>query len=388
MNTVKEAVLQHARALERECADLCIDIHDHPELGFQETRSSALLTEYLARHGFAVETGCAGMPTAFRAEYRGSKPGPTIGLVCEYDALPGLGHACGHNIIGTASATAAVAASAAVDECGGRIVALGTPSEEGAGGGKIRMLDAGFFDDLDCAMMFHPGPRTVLMEPSLAISAMKIRFHGRAAHAAASAHTGISALEAVVQLFVNVNGLRVHLPADVRMNGIITNGGTVTNIIPDLCEAEFCVRALTGDGLDAACGRLMDCAEAAAKATGCTFETVPIGLPYLEMQPNRDLVEVLAANMEALGLPVDVKISDVALASTDMGNVSQKIPAFHAMYGMGGKVVPHTPQFAEATAGEQGATVANHAAQALALTAADLLLDPGILARIKGGGNG
>lgn len=382
MEQVKEAVLRRAKDLEKECSALCIDIHEHPELGFQETRSSALLVDYLTRHGFTVETGCADMPTAFRAVYCGGKPGPTIGLICEYDALPGLGHACGHNIIGTASATAAIAATAAVDALGGRVVALGTPSEEGAGGGKIRMLDAGYMDDLDCAMMFHPGPSTVLMEPSLAISSMKIRFHGKAAHAAASPHTGISALEAVIQLFVNVNGMRAHLPGDVRVNGIITNGGTVTNIIPDLCEAEFCVRAMSGEGLDAACGRLLDCAEAAAKASGCTYEQIPIGLPYRELQPCRAMVELLAGNMDFLGLPIDEKISKAAMASTDMGNVSQKIPAFHAMYGMG-KVVPHTPGFAAVTGGENGAAAANNAAKALALTAVDLLADPSILQRAK-----
>lgn len=383
MQYIKTAVLEKAKMLSDDCSTLCKTIHNHPEVGFQEFRSSKLLTNYLAKNSFSVETNCANMETAFRAVYEGDKDGPTIGFICEYDALPGLGHACGHNIIGTASATAAIAATKAVDELGGKIVVLGTPSEEGAGGGKIRMLDAGYFDDMDCAMMFHPGPKTVLMEPTLAISAVKIQFHGRASHAAASPHTGISALEAVIQLFVNVNGMRTYLPSDVRMNGIITNGGTATNIIPDFCEAEFSVRAATGEGLDAVNLRLSKCAQAAADATGCTVEMIPIGLTYREMQPSQPLVEILANNMTELGLPIDAKISPFAMASTDMGNVSQKLPAFHAMIGVGKMAMPHTPQFTEATAGENGAAIANHAAQALALTATDLLLNPAILKQAK-----
>lgn len=383
MNDWKKLVLSRAAELEEQSAAIAQWIFDHPELGFEERQSSRKLQDYLSEHGFRVEGGVAGMPTAFRAEYSNGQ-GPVIGFVCEYDALPGLGHACGHNIIGASSATAAIAAAAAVKQgLKGKIVVLGSPCEEGRGGGKQVLMENGFMDDLDCALMFHPGFKTILSEPTMAVSLRKYIFHGKEARSAMP-EQGRSALDAVVQMVVSVNALRHYLEKDCSVHGVITNGGTSAGIIPALCEAQYSLRALSIAHMEDMAARVSDCARAAALATGCTVEIEEVGRTYEEMWPSRVLVDVIEQNMKELGLPVDLTYTDVApMAATDMGNVSHKIPGVHCMYALGHPATQHSPEFAAACTGENGRRLTNSIAQSLALTAVDLLAAPELLEKAK-----
>lgn len=383
MDKWKQLVLDQVAALEGEFAHITQWIFDHPELGFEEFESSKKLEDYLAAHGFQVEAGVAGMPTAFRAEYSGGE-GPVIGFVCEYDALPEVGHACGHNIIGTSSATAAIAAAAAVRQgLKGKIVVLGSPCEEGRGAGKQVLLEKGFMDDLDCAMMFHPGFKTILSEPTWAVSMRKYTFHGKAAHSA-MAEQGRNALDAVVQMVVNVNALRHYLEKNCCVNGIITNGGASAGMIPDLCEAQYSFRAMTVEHLNDMAERVANCARAAALSTGCTVDIEEIGRTYEEMWPSHVLVDLMDANMRELNIPIYTTYTDVApLAATDMGNVSHKIPGTHCMLALGHEARHHSPEFAAGCTGENAVRLTRSISQSLAMTAVDLLLDPALLDKAK-----
>ena len=383
MNTQKQCALNRVQQLYPQLAELCMKIHDNPELGFQETFASNLLTSFLEEEQFAVERNCAKLPTAFRAERSSGKGGPTIGFLCEYDALPEIGHGCGHNIIATAAVGAAAAAASVVNQLGGSVVVLGTPSEEGAGGGKQLMWDAGSFQGVDCAMMFHPGSQTVVRDKTLAIQSMRFVYHGIAAHAGAAQEQGRNALEAAIQTFNGINSLRGHLSRDVNIHGIITKGGTAPNIIPDLAESLFAVRAKTAAALRAVVERVCDCARGAAMMTGCTVEIVPVGVPYLDILPNETLLAQVEKNLEELQIPIDVRQAPDALASTDVGNLSHHIPAIQCMIGVGSPALPHSQSFADACAGEAGAKIAIQAAMALTATAVDLMENPQLVQQAK-----
>ena len=372
-------VLAKAEAESASLRELCKYLHSHPELGFQEHEASARLTAYLEEKGFSVQRGCAGLPTAFTAVKEGRPGGPSIGFFCEYDALPSVGHACGHNIIATIAVGGAVAAAEALADFPGRIVVLGTPSEEGAGGGKIRMLEAGVMDGLDCGMMLHPGSSTVIKDKTLAISAQRFIYHGRAAHAGAAQEAGRNAVEAVVQLFNGINSLRGHLKKDVNIHGIILEGGVATNIVPDRAVAEFGFRAKNKAELDDLLERARGCAEGAALMTGCTVEIEPVGLPYLDLVPNDVIQGVIAEAMEELQVPIDVREAPEGLASTDLGNVSHVLPAVQVMLGVGEDALPHTAPFAEICGGDRGADLAMRGVRVLALSGARLLAEPGLV---------
>lgn len=385
MNQMEQNALAFFDQAQQEISALCCYIHDNPELCFEEFKSSKAISDFLAGHGFQVETGIADLPTAFRAVKDSGKPGPTVGYTCEYDALPGLGHACGHNIIGTASASAAVAAANVLEQTGGRIVVLGTPAEEG-GGGKELLLRAGCMKDLDCALQCHPGPNNGARGTSLAIAAYRFIFHGKAAHASASPETGISALEAVISLFNNINAYRAYLPPNVRINGIITKGGEAANIVPHLCEASFNIRASKRALLEAITKRVIDCANGAAVSTGCTVEVVPIGVPYADMIPVDGLSELGEECFREFGLPLHVKEIGRPMASTDVGNVTYALPAIQLMFRMvddDPTVIPHTPRFAQACAGQPGADLALRAGRVLALAGIRLLSSPERLEKIR-----
>lgn len=383
MENRKEQVLNRLEELKERLFAICQKIHENPELGFHEFESSRMLTEFLEEEGFTIEKGCAGLETAFRAEITGKEGGPVIGILCEYDALPGVGHACGHNVIATSSVGAAVAAAAIIKDISGKIVVLGTPSEEGSGGGKQIMWDAGVMDDVDCAMMFHPGPQTVIRDKTLSIQALRFTFHGKAAHGGAAQEKGRNAVEAVVQTFNGINSLRGHLKKDVNIHGIITKGGVATNIIPDLGEAEFGVRAGTMAELQEVVERVSNCARGAALMTGCEVEITSLGIPYADLVANETLLAMMEKNLEELQIPIDVREAPAALASTDVGNLSHHIPAIQCMIGVGSPALPHTPAFAEACAGEKGAEIAMRAAKGLACAVTDLLMNPEIVKKAQ-----
>src|SRR3990170_6946563 len=271
MSTVKDAISQAVDRLADELETLSKKIHDNPELAYQEVKACAWLSEFLGKQGFKVEQGVGGVETAFRATIETGE-GPTVAILCEYDALPGIGHACGHNVIATSGAGAGAALAAVKGKLPrGRIQVIGTPAEEG-GAGKVRLIKAGVFKDVDCAMMIHGFDRTLLHSDLLGIVRATFEYTGRASHASADPWAGINALDACIQTFNAVSMLRQQVRPDCRIHGIITNGGAAANIIPEYASAVFYVRAPRIDTMWDLFKRVTSAAEGAAQATGCSLK--------------------------------------------------------------------------------------------------------------------
>lgn len=378
VHPVDRAVADQQGALEA----FALDLHGHPEIAFAEHRSSAALRDALAAAGFEVEAGVAGLDTAFVARHRFGPGGPRIALIAEYDALPKLGHACGHNLIAAASLGAARALVRALDVAAGELLVVGTPAEEG-GGGKILMLRAGVFDGIDAAMMFHPGARTMVMRGSLAATRVTMRFHGRAAHAAAAPHQGINALDACIQTFNAINALRQHVRDETRIHGIISHGGDAPNITPDYAEAKFSIRHRSFAYVEELRERVYAAARGAAASVGATVE-LEEGLAYAERKVNRTLAERFRAHLEAQGEPVLEPLAVGGVGSSDFGNLSQELPAIHPYVAMAPEgTSAHTPEFAAAAASPAGMRALRLATTALARTAAELFTDPDLLAAAR-----
>ena len=376
LDALKERACREIDALREELGALSRRIYEHPEVSFQERQAVEWLGTFLRQHGFAFEPGIAGMETAFRAQWRGAADRPHVALLAEYDALPGLGHACGHNLICTASAGAAVAIKGAAGALPGTLTVLGTPAEEG-GGGKVFMVDRGVFDGVDAAMMFHPSRSNLWTRGALAAVGLTIRFHGRAAHAAAMPEKGINALNALLLTFHAIDSLRQHVTSDVRIHGIVTRGGDAPNIVPMLAEGEFLVRAATRRALTNVLAQVKRCAEAGAAATGARveFEEGPV---YAERYNNRVLAELFAENMRRLGVEGETPPAQGGVGSSDIGNVSMTVPTIHPYLKIvEGEVSGHTPEFRAAAGSAMGFEVMLLAAKGLAMTALDLLYRPG-----------
>ncbi|EIC84371.1 M20 family metallopeptidase [Serratia sp. M24T3] len=359
---------------------LALNIHANPELSFEEVRSAAALIAPLREAGFEIEEQLGDMPTAFRATFDSGKPGPTIALLAEYDALVDLGHACGHNLIGTASITAALALKNGYADLTGRIEVIGTPAEE-EGGGKIILANKGFFDHHDAVMMFHPRDKTMVIRGGLACVDAVLKFYGKAAHAASAPQNGISALDAVIHTFVGINALRQFFTDDVRVHGIITNGGSATNIVPAYAEAKFLLRANTVKGLGVVRDKVFAAAQGAADMSGARLE-IEEGLTYAERNNNLTLAEFFKQNLEILGVEVVPPPRSGGIGSSDIGNVSQITAAIHPYLRIG-DVMPHTPEFAAAAGSEAGLEAMLNAAKALAMTAVDLIASPDMLAAVR-----
>ena len=376
MNAMKDAIVQAVDRLGNELEALSHRIHDTPELGYQETQACAWLSEFLAAKGFGVETGVGGVATAFRATIE-TGGGPTIAILCEYDALPGIGHACGHNVIATSGAGAGAALAAVKGKLpGGRIQVIGTPAEEG-GAGKVRLIEAGVFKDVDCAMMIHGFDRTLLHSDLLGIVRATFEYTGRASHASADPWAGINALDACIQTFNAVSMLRQQVRPDCRIHGIITNGGAAANIIPEYAAATFYVRAPRIDTMWDLYARVVACAEGAAKAAGAGLKvTRHDDAIYEPMKRNQTLLDLFAANMAVVGLTEGEPIPD-RLGSSDIGNVSQIIPAIQPMIGIApsGTAI-HTRDFADAAVTPLARAGMLAAAKTMAMTTVDLLADP------------
>jgi len=373
---VKQSVESHKQQL----VQLSFDIHDNPELGFKEKKAAAWLTSYLEGNGFHVERGIAGLPTAFRATY--GRKSPKIALLAEYDALPKVGHGCGHNIIGVSAVGAGVACKHIVDQLGGSIVVMGTPGEEVLGG-KIDLVKAGAFIEMDVAMIVHPDTRNMPTQEALAASTLEVEFFGRPAHAASQPHKGINALDALVLAFTAINSLRQHMREDARIHGIITDGGEAPNIVPAHTAATFLVRALDDDYLTELKDRVLNCFRGASMASGARLEYTWKNRPYAPMKNNMTLAGLFKQNLESLGRSVDDFDRRSGLGSTDMGNVSQVVPSIHPTIAIAPReVLLHTPEFATATVSEAGQNGLLDAAKAMAMTVVDIL-QPGILDEIR-----
>ena len=364
-----------------ELAGLAQRLFSNPELGFQEEQASAWLCEFLKGYGFQVEPGICDLPTAFRAEYgRGQ---PTIAFLAEYDALPGLGHGCGHNLIAAAAVGAGVAMRGVVDSCGGRVLVVGTPSEE-ALGGKGLMVRRGAFDGVDAAMMVHPGVRDSLANASLACASLDVEFLGRSAHAAARPEEGVNALETMVLAFQAINSLRQHIRDTDRVHGVITHGGEAPNVVPRFCAGKFMVRAVDEDYLEVLKERVLNCFRAAATAGGAGLSYRWGEVQYAPMRPNLALGQAFADNLAALGRPLPAPNLRRPFGSTDMGNVSRVVPGIHPSIAIATPdVPPHSPEFAQAASSPQGEVAILLGAKGMGMTAVDLLTNPGLLEAVS-----
>jgi amidohydrolase len=378
---VTEAVDRLADDLEK----ISLKIHGHPELCFKEEKASGWLSDFLEKQGARVERGVGGLPTAFRATIEGARPGPTVAIMAEYDALPNIGHACGHNVIATAGAGAgaAIAASLGTLPFAGRIQVIGTPAEEG-GAGKVRLMEAGVFKGVDAAMMIHGRCGTQVWRPSLGIIKVKCEYFGKASHASSWPWRGVNALNAMIQLFVSLDLMRQQIKPDSRVHGIITKGGDQANIIPEHTSAEFYLRAPTKDYCREILRRFEGCAQGAATATGCTVKVTADATVHEPLKANFTMAALFGKNLERIDFPVDPDDGEAGYGSTDCGNVSQAIPTIHPYIRISPDGIPgHSREFAEWAKSPLARTGMIAGAKALALTALDLLANPAELQKAK-----
>ena len=381
IENLKASIIAEIDNRRPELSELALQIHSNPELGFQEVKASEWLTQYLEENGFSAERGIYGLPTAFRTSYGQGKP--AIAVLAEYDALPELGHACGHNLIATIAVGAAVASRQAVDQFGGTIMVIGTPAEE-LYGGKITMAEKGAFDNLDIAMMVHPGPRDVATSVALACQTLDVEFFGQASHAAARPEAGINALEALLQSFTAINSLRQHIRSTARIHGIITDGGEAANVVPAHSAGNFIVRAEDDAYLDELNERVLNCFIGASTATGARLEYKWGDVRYAPLRNNLPLAQLFSHNMESLGRHITLTDPDKGFGSTDMGNVSQIVPSIHPFVAIADKdTLNHSPQFAAAAASETGINGMLDAAKALAMTIVDLAASAETIDKVK-----
>ena len=360
------------------------EIHAHPELAFAEHRAAALLVGRLREAGLPVEAPCYGLATAFECRI-GAAGGPTVALLAEYDALPGMGHACGHNLIASAALGAGLALAALGARLPGRVRVLGTPAEE-AGCGQELLARAGAREGVDAALMVHPAGVDLEALPSIALAEVDVSYRGVASHASAMPERGVNALDALVTAYQAIAQLRQHIRPTERIHGIITDGGQAPNVVPERAAGRFYVRARDAGELTALKRRVEGCFRAGAEATGAALAIDWLEPDYLEMRSNAPIAERYRRNAEALGrrfFPLE-KLPPGVLATTDMGNVSQRVPAIHPYIA----AAPihcsiHNPEFARHAGSPSGDAAALDGAKALAMTALDYLLDPDLRRRSR-----
>jgi amidohydrolase len=391
-SALTETATKAIDAAREELFGIALDIHAHPELNYQEFHAAKLLSDTLEAHDFTVERGIGGVETAFRATLEGGAgDGPTVAVLAEYDALPEIGHGCGHNLIAMAGLGAGLGVQANMKDLPGRLVVIGTPAEEG-GGGKIKLLEAGVFDGVDICLSSHPSsnrtiiPQDIPMDESWSLAMVGFRYiyHGKAAHAAAAPEEGINALNSLIHLFTGIDALRQHLREDTRIHGIITDGGLAPNVVPEFAAANFMLRCRDRNYLsDVIVGKVLKIAEGAALITGATLEVEPYYPFYENVLPNGVLAENFRANAETVGMRIDAPTGGRrgSGASTDFGNVSQVLPSLELRYAVSETPVPsHSRQMTETAITETALSSALNVAKVLSLTAGDFLRDP---ARLK-----
>jgi amidohydrolase len=353
--------------------ELSLRIHAHPEVAFEEKQASAWLGKFLGARGFGVTPGVGSLPTAFRAV--AGDGSPAVAILAEYDALPGIGHGCGHNIIATAAVGAGLGVRAVIGDLAGSVQVIGTPAEE-VYGGKAIMIREGAFTGIDAAIMTHPGTRDAVMVKALACAELTVEYHGREAHAAAQPERGINALEAMIIAFNGINSLRQHIRTTARVHGIITDGGEAPNIVPGHAAASFLVRAEDDTYLADLKRRVAGCFEAGASATGARLELRWNVNEYAAMNTNEAIARAHRANLATVGRDVPDAERPQGMGSTDMGNISRIMPAIHPLIAIAPPDVnSHSPAFAEYAASDSGKLATLDGAKALAMTAIDILTD-------------
>ena len=370
---MKTRIYNEGQLIKERLADISDYIYNNPELGNEEYKAVEALTTFLKEHDFKVEASIAGMDTAFKATFDSGKPGMTIGYLCEYDALPKIGHGCGHNMIGVMSAGAGVVLSKVLHEIGGKVIVYGTPAEE-TNGGKVILAEAGVFDELDAAMIVHPDGETRASGSSSALYPIRFIYKGKTAHAASCPEKGINALNSVIQLFNGIDALRQHVTPDVRMHGIITKGGVAANIVPDEAIADFYFRASTKERVTEVVEKVKKIAEGAALMTGATLEMERYELPYDDLNTNETLSEMFNNNLRELGI-TDIKEAKATGGSSDIGNVSHVAPTIHPYIGITDcPIVGHSVEMANATTTSKAHDRLLIAALAMAYTGHDVIV--------------
>ncbi|MDU3989053.1 MAG: M20 family metallopeptidase [Staphylococcus sp.] len=370
----KQEILDYIENKKYDYVEISHRIHERPELGNEEIFASRTLIDQLRANDFEIETDIAGHATGFIATYQSEKEGPTIGYLAEYDALPGLGHACGHNIIGTASVLAGIALKQVIDHVGGKVVVLGCPAEEGGenGSAKASYVKAGVIDDIDIALMIHPGNETYPTINTLAVDVLDIKFYGKSAHASENADEALNALDAMISYFNGVAQLRQHIKKSHRVHGVILDGGKAANIIPDYTHARFYTRATTRKELDILTERVNQIARGAAIQTGCDYEFGPIQNGVNEFIKTPKLDELF--EKYAIEVGEEVSYDDFGFGSTDTGNVSHIVPTIHPHVKIGSRnLVGHTHRFREAAASVHGDQALIRGAKIIALMGLELI---------------
>lgn len=384
MVEIKQRILDYIDNHRLHYLDMSHQIHERPEIGNEELFASRLLIDHLIEHGFEVEKDIAGHSTGFIARYESDKPGPTISYLAEYDALPGLGHACGHNIIGTSSVLAGIALKQVIDDIGGNVIVFGCPAEEGGenGSAKASYVKEGLLNGVDAALMIHPGNETYSTIPTLAVDVLDIKFYGRSAHASENAEEARNALDAMLSFFNGVAQLRQHILKSERVHGVILDGGKAANIIPDFTHARFYTRATTRKSLDILTERVHQIAKGAAIQTGCDYEFGPIQNGVNEFVRTSTLDTLFEAYATELG--EEVSHDDFGYGSTDTGNVSHVVPTIHPHIKIGPRsLVGHTHRFREAAASPMGDKALIKGAKIIALMGVSLIQDDALLCSIR-----
>ncbi|MHA6501267.1 M20 family metallopeptidase [Staphylococcus haemolyticus] len=379
----KQGILDYIENNKYDYVEISHRIHERPELGNEEIFASRTLIDKLKENDFDIETDIAGHATGFIATYDSGQEGPVIGYLAEYDALPGLGHACGHNIIGTASVLAGSALKQVIDRIGGKVVVLGCPAEEGGenGSAKASYVKAGIIDDIDIALMIHPGNATYPTIDTLAVDVLDIKFYGKSAHASENADEALNALDAMISYFNGVAQLRQHIKKSQRVHGVILDGGKAANIIPDFTHARFYTRATTRKELDILTEKVNQIASGAAIQTGCDYEFGPIQNGVNEFIKTPKLDELFEKYLLEVG--EDVSHDDFGFGSTDTGNVSHIVPTIHPHVKIGSRnLVGHTHRFREAAASVHGDQALIHGAKIIALMGLELIENKGMFDEI------
>ncbi len=385
MDEIRKRIVEFAEAHGDEYKEIALKIHGKPEVSNYEFFASGILSDKLKEEGFEIELPAAGHRTGFAARYDSGKPGPVMCFLAEYDALAGLGHGCGHNLFGATSSLAGAALKSVIDEIGGEVRVYGTPGEEGGenGSAKGSFVREGYFKDVDAALSAHPGVGHVLTEKSLGCAPVDIEFWGKSSHAAAAPEKGINALDALIQTYNSINALRQHLPDDVRIHGIITDGGKAPNAVPDYAAAKFYLRAATAGTLDDVYKKVERIVEASALAMGAKGSMKPYQNRVENMVPTPLFDSVYAKNLELFGYKAELP-GEGSVGSTDIGNVSQVIPAIQPKINISDRDIKgHSIEFVEASCSKQGLDSIVLGAKVLALTALDLIEDPELLKKIK-----
>jgi amidohydrolase len=380
IDAAKKAAKEAVESARGELVEISLDIHEHPELALKEERAAKLLSDHLETNGFSVQRGAYGIGTAFEGTW-GEGP-VTIAYLLEYDALPEIGHACGHNLIATAGFGGALGLKAAVSPNDVRLVVLGTPAEE-ALGGKAMLIDAGAFQGVDVALMAHPAPVEIADPHMFGVEQVTVRYTGVGAHASVAPETAVNALDALVTAYQAVAQLRQHIRRDARLGGVIIRGGAASNVIPDQTEGQFEVRALSPQYLADLKQKMIKCFEAGAAASGCSVELDWSGASYAPMNNNVPLARAYRENAEALGRKF-LTIPLESTGSSDMGNVSQVVPSIHPTFQVGAFALNHTAGFTEVAATDSAHENMVQVGQALAMTGIDVVMRPGLLDEVKG----